>query len=76
MNLNYRSLRQPTGARHSYTNTERLLAAEMLAILKHGGDVRADKVAHLREELSADNYENDLKLEVAVMKLLEELETD
>ncbi len=76
MKLNYHSSRQFTGVWRSHDDADRLLAAEMMAKLKRGGDVRADKVAHLRESLDADEYENDLKLDIAAMKLWEDLETD
>jgi len=70
------SARQPSSARRSYSAAERLLAAEMMLKLKRGEDVRADKVAQVVDALNADEYENALKLDIAVAKLLEDLDRE
>lgn len=62
--------------RKSYDATERSLAAEMMLRLKRGEDVRVDKIAALRQSLSHDKYENDLKLDIAITRLVEALEGD
>jgi hypothetical protein len=42
----------------------------MLAVLKSGGDIRTRKVRRLRAAVRAWRYENDLKLSVAVDRLI------
>ena len=66
-------LRQPPRSRDSYTEGERAAAAAMMLMLKRGEDVRIDKVENLRDLLSTEDYENDLKLDVAVERLLDDL---
>ncbi len=66
-------LRQPPRNRDSYTEGERAAAAAMMLKLKRGEDVRIDKVENLRDLLSTEDYENDLKLDVAVERLLDDL---
>ena len=48
----------------------------MMLKLKRGEDVRADKVAQVVDALNADEYENALKLDIAVVKLLEDLDRE
>ena len=69
-------LRQPPRNRERYTENERAFAAEMLLKLKRGEDVRKDKVENLRDLLSTEDYENHLKLDVAVERLLDDLRTN
>lgn len=48
-------------------------AGRLLERLRVGKDVRAQKVRRLRAAVRAGRYENDLKLAVAVDRLLDEL---
>ncbi|HZL35733.1 MAG TPA: hypothetical protein VFC78_10525 [Tepidisphaeraceae bacterium] len=59
----------PRSPRRAWTITLRRL----LATLRRGGDLRAAKVRRLRAAVRAKRYENDLKLDVAVERLLGEL---
>ena len=47
--------------------------ARLLEKLRSGGDVRSRKARRLRGAVRADRYENDLKLAIALDKLLREL---
>lgn len=57
----------------SYTESERGSVAEMMAKLRRGDDVRTDKVERVRGGLSVGDYENEMKLDIAVDRLLDEL---
>ena len=46
---------------------------QMLATLKAGGDIRADKVAAIRAEIEAGKYETDAKLDKAIDRLIDDL---
>lgn len=48
-------------------------ATGLLRMLKHGKDVRGDKVRKLRAAVQAGTYENDLKLSVAAERLWDDL---
>ena len=48
-------------------------AARLLAVLRAGGDARRKKVRRVRGAVRADDYENDLKLSVAVDRLFGDL---
>ena len=49
---------------------ERRLAKGLLRVLRHGGDVRGQKVQRLRAKVRAQGYENELKLTIAVERLM------
>jgi hypothetical protein len=49
---------------------DRELAQHLLAILKSGGDARRTKIKQLRQKVRASAYENDLKLSVAIDKMI------
>jgi hypothetical protein len=48
-------------------------AAKMLTLLRAGGDLRSRKARRLRAAIRIGGYENDLKLQVALERLIEEL---
>jgi flagellar biosynthesis anti-sigma factor FlgM len=48
-------------------------ASSMLASLKAGGDVRADKVAEIRSQIEAGTYETDDKVNGSLNGLLDDL---
>ena len=52
---------------------EQSAAAELLQKLRAGQDLRARKTRRLRGAVRADRYENDLKLAIALDKLMREL---
>jgi hypothetical protein len=45
----------------------------MLATLKAGGDIRADKVESVRAQLKAGTYESEAKLDAAIDRLIDDL---
>jgi negative regulator of flagellin synthesis FlgM len=47
--------------------------AKMLSQLKVAGEFRADKVADIRSQIAAGQYETQEKLDVAVNRILDEL---
>ena len=49
---------------------ERALAERMLCSLRHGGDVRRQKIRRIRDKVQSGLYENELKLTVAVERLM------
>lgn len=57
----------------SYTESERGSVAEMMAKLRRGDDLRADKVERVRGAVSVGDYENEMKLDIAIDRLLDEL---
>src|SRR5688500_8766524 len=48
-------------------------ARRFLSVMRRGKDVRRDLVRRVREGITAGHYENDLKLEVALDRLITEL---
>ena len=46
---------------------------QMMATLKAGGDIRADKVASIRAQLAAGTYETEAKLDAAIERLMDDL---
>src|SRR5438105_10343996 len=46
---------------------------QLLATLKSGGDIRADKVAAVRAQLKAGTYESEAKLDAAIDRLIDDL---
>ena len=48
--------------------------SHLLKTLKSGNDVRAEKVAQIRAQIDAGTYETDEKLDVAVDRLLDDLQ--
>jgi anti-sigma28 factor (negative regulator of flagellin synthesis) len=46
---------------------------QMMATLKAGGDIRADKVASIRAQLDAGTYETEAKLDQAIDRLIDDL---
>lgn len=55
------------------SRSERAAAAELLALLRAGGDARTKKVRRIRRAVRYAQYENDLKLSVAVERLIREM---
>ncbi len=51
-------------------------ADRLLALLRAGGDARTDKVRRLRRSVRTGAYENDLKLSIAVDRVVRELGHD
>jgi anti-sigma28 factor (negative regulator of flagellin synthesis) len=46
---------------------------QLLATLKAGGPIRADKVAAIKAQLAAGTYETSAKLDAAIEKLMNDL---
>jgi hypothetical protein len=49
---------------------DRELVQQLLAILKVGGDARRSKIKQVRQKVRTSAYENDLKLSVAIDKMI------
>jgi len=47
--------------------------SNLLKTLKSGGDLRADKVAAIKQQIESGTYEDDHKLDVAADRLLDDL---
>lgn len=62
-----------TKAKTRRGKAERVLARRMMGRIAAGADVRAAKAKRLRRAVREKTYENALKLEVAVDRLLESL---
>ena len=46
---------------------------QLLATLRTGGDIRADKVDAIRAQLKAGTYESEAKLDAAIDRLIDDL---
>jgi flagellar biosynthesis anti-sigma factor FlgM len=47
--------------------------SHLLTALKSNSDVRTDKVAEIKAQIEAGNYEDDKKLDIAVDRMLDDL---
>jgi flagellar biosynthesis anti-sigma factor FlgM len=63
----------PTSPSRGSDKLELSGASSMLATLKAGGDVRADKIADIRAQIDAGTYETDDKVNGAVDGLLDDM---
>ncbi len=64
----------PADEFHPPRSAEDLAAAQrMMGILRAGGDARRAKVRRVRQSVRTHTYENDLKLSVAVDRVVREL---
>ena len=52
----------------------RQLNRRLLSLLQRGPAVRHEKVAHVRGAIDAGGYDNDLKLQIALDRLIESIE--
>ena len=55
------------------TRAEKTLATKMLRRLREGDDVRSRKARRLRAAIKVNRYENDLKLQIALERMVESL---
>ena len=69
--MTHRNANSPS--RRARSAQEQTAAAELLKTLRRGGDLRSRKARRLRGAVRADRYENDLKLTIALEKLLRDL---
>ena len=58
---------------HEADQVEISAEAEMISRVHELPDIRADRVAEIREQIAAGAYETDEKLDIAVGRLLDEL---
>jgi anti-sigma28 factor (negative regulator of flagellin synthesis) len=66
----------PAGAPKQLPLTDKVQlsqVSQMMATLKAGGDIRADKVAAIRAQLDAGTYETEAKLDKAIDRLIDDL---
>ena len=52
---------------------DRKEAKHLLRLLKAGGDTRVRKVKHVRAKVRVRSYENDLKLSIAMDRMIRDL---
>ena len=69
----YRELPLATAPSQGRSAADREAARQMLEILKQGADFRSRKVRRLRGAIHADKFENELKLDIALDRLVEHL---
>ncbi|HEV7299789.1 MAG TPA: hypothetical protein VGN72_10520 [Tepidisphaeraceae bacterium] len=55
------------------TKADRAAVASLVELLKRGADVRQRKARRTRAAIKVRSYENDLKLEVAIERLIDDL---
>jgi len=65
--------RKTASTKTKRTRAERALATKMMRQLRAGADARSRQARRLRAAIRADRYENNLKLQIALDRLLAEL---
>jgi hypothetical protein len=58
------------------TRAERAQARRLLAVLNSGGDTRAAKIRRVRRSVRQSCYENQLKLSIAIDRMLAQLNAE
>jgi anti-sigma28 factor (negative regulator of flagellin synthesis) len=53
--------------------TDKVQISGLLATLKAGGDIRADKVAAIKKQIEAGSYETGAKMDAAIDRLIDDL---
>jgi hypothetical protein len=61
--------RQSTTSKRA--RTDKALATKMLRQLREGKDARSRKIRRIGASIRAGHYENDLKLQIAVERMIE-----
>ena len=69
----YRELPLATAPSQGRSAADREAAGRMLEILKRGADFRSRKVRRLRGAIHAGKFENELKLDIALDRLVDPL---
>jgi flagellar biosynthesis anti-sigma factor FlgM len=68
---------QPATQAHANKLTDKVQlsggVSHLLQTLKAGGDIRADKVASIRQQLDAGTYETEARLDAAIDRLMDDL---
>lgn len=67
------STRPPEATSRSSDKVELSGVQNYLSLLNAGSDVRTDKVASVRASIEAGNYEDDFKLNIALDRLLDDV---
>ncbi len=62
---------RPQSSRAQTAGSRKSSTKGLLDILRRGGDVREDKVQRIRRAILERRYENNLKLEIAIQRLLD-----
>jgi hypothetical protein len=65
--------RPATPRRRRRTKADCALAHRLIALLHEGQDIRMRKTRRTRAAIKVRSYENDLKLQVAIERLIDEL---
>ena len=64
---------QPSESIHGADQLEISAEAEMISRIRDVPDIRADRVADIRQQIEAGTYDTNDKLEVAVGRLFDEM---
>ena len=64
---------QSTQALHGADQVEISAEADMISRAHEAGDIRAERVESIRQQIAAGNYETEEKLEVAIGRLFDQL---
>jgi hypothetical protein len=67
---------EPSSAPTRRSRIDRAQARRLLAILHSGGDARAAKIRRVRRSVRQASYENQLKLSVALDRMLAQLNAE
>jgi hypothetical protein len=59
--------------RRRRTKADCALASRLIELLREGQDIRTRKTRRTRAAIKVRSYENDLKLQVAIERLIDEL---
>jgi hypothetical protein len=60
-------------AKPKRSRTDRALARRLMSLLKSGSDTRIKKVKRIRQSVRTKSYENDLKLSIALERMVREV---
>lgn len=71
--VNETAPQQSSESIHGADQLEISAEAEMISRIRDVPDIRADRVAEIRQQIESGSYETDDKLEVAVGRLFDEL---
>lgn len=71
--VNETAPQQSSDSIHGADQLEISAEAEMISRIRDVPDIRADRVAEIRQQIEAGTYETDDKLEIAIGRLFDEL---
>ena len=65
--------RRPTTPARKLSRADLALAKKLMGQIRDGKDIRARKARKLRAAIRANRYENNLKLQIALDRLLDQI---